>query len=257
MVVDSKATLQRGALLCREERFALAAELYQEVIEELCSHRDEEEKDCDRSSLAAARLGLATCALRTGEGVDAAIAECTALLETDATNVQALFRRGMLRRKLRRADKLQLEAARTDLAAAARLQPSNPRMRAALAKVEEELQAATPHSAAGYASHCEPKNSGEVWAAERSAWLQPARAAGYVLERQQASCMELQQEDVEALQAVLAAVVAPYPALTKPLSLRAVVRCAAELWPALHDQGQAPVIGPQGPPSGSDWMPVA
>lgn len=230
----AQAALKRAEVLARQNKHAEAAEVYREAIAAILSIGDE------AILLANARLGLASCALRSGRELDEAVEACSAVLEADAADSRALFRRAMLRREMAQTGQPGvLAAAREDLCEAERLEPKNPRMRAARIQIEAMIERMIVHEMSAPSS--------DPWDLQRAAWLK-----GEVPQHRHR--FEIESEDLESLQAALLTQAPPHPALRRPMPLQAAVQCIAALWGEQRTEGIC-AIGPQGP-QGSDWEPV-
>lgn len=234
--------------------FLQAASLYREAIEALVNAANTSElPPKHRESLAVARLGLASCALRTRQGLEEAILECSAMLEADAGDARALFRRAMLNKELActgRSSRLSL--ARDDLLEAVRLEPRNSRMLAALRLVENLLLTA-PKDCQGVPANRsldhDNSHGATAWAAQRSAWRRASlglrcassedvergppstSSAGTLKAEHRTGTLEVTEEEEELLRQVLSAETSPFPPLAKRVPLSAMVRCAVALWP--------------------------
>lgn len=144
--MGTQRLLDEALVFYNKGRYAEAIAPYREALR-LLTPEAEAGSQVTVFALTTARLGLANCALRTGQDLEEAVAVCGDHLAVEPANVQALFRRGVLRRDLAKTAPSDgaislLRLAREDLEAAAKLEPKNTRVSAALGQVDNLLQSA-------------------------------------------------------------------------------------------------------------------
>lgn len=141
---EAEACRAKGNEHFKAQKHEEAAGCYRQALELL---RDAAQAAGSNSG-SKVRLNLAACLQKLGSEPGEVLQLCSEVLAADSSNVKALFRRGAAQRDLARtltdvsARKDMLMAAKRDLREAARLEPSERQVRAALDEISEELKVA-------------------------------------------------------------------------------------------------------------------
>ena len=136
-IAEADALRKRGNELYGKGELVEAAKLYEQAVLKFadwyaeCFATDEEKARVHAVKLPC-HLNLAACSMRLGN-LQHAVVHCSQVVDNDASNAKALFRRGVCHTKLGN-----LDAARDDLRKAAELDPTSREVRAAAKELKEK-----------------------------------------------------------------------------------------------------------------------
>ena len=136
-IAEADALRKRGNELYGKGELVEAAKLYEQAVLKFadwyaeCFATDEEKARVHAVKLPC-HLNLAACSMRLGN-LQHAVVHCSQVVDNDASNAKALFRRGVCHTKLGN-----LDAARDDLRRAAELDPTSREVRAAAKELKEK-----------------------------------------------------------------------------------------------------------------------
>ena len=136
-IAEADALRKRGNELYGKGELVEAAKLYEQAVLKFadwyaeCFATDEEKARVHAVKLPC-HLNLAACSMRLGN-LQHAVVHCSQVVDNDASNAKALFRRGVRHTKLGN-----LDAARDDLRKAAELDPTSREVRAAAKELKEK-----------------------------------------------------------------------------------------------------------------------
>ena len=136
-IAEADALRKRGNELYGKGELVEAAKLYEQAVLKFadwyaeCFATDEDKARVHAVKLPC-HLNLAACSMRLGN-LQHAVVHCSQVVDNDASNAKALFRRGVCHTKLGN-----LNAARDDLRKAAELDPTSREVRAAAKELKEK-----------------------------------------------------------------------------------------------------------------------